>query len=244
MTLVLSSPRRTSSELAPCHDENAPSGLAEASGATNGAADEGPITVQGDEVEIGVGSEQHEAAAPGNVGDEGPSPVGEEEPIFSKQPEMAALDEMAECDEGLNIPQGEKPSADETLEEHEVVVLEVAVGMGDGGLDTTWGEAPEESGGMGFEVALPEEAIDMTVVSLEVNPHIEVTAVAATSAVIPSTAVISIPDLALTVTRGSGDPGMAEDALCACIRQLRGRSLIEGVGQGIKCFFKWPNHIF
>ncbi|ERN02592.1 hypothetical protein AMTR_s00087p00133300 [Amborella trichopoda] len=166
LTIVPSSPWRTS--LAACPKENAPSDLVEASGATSGAT--GPYYVRGDEPETDEGSKQHEAVALGDAGSEGPSPLSGEEHVFSKQPEAATPDEMAKCDEGLSTPQGKKPpSADQTPEQHEAIVPRVAEGMGYEGLDTTRGEAPEEFGGMGFKVALPEAAMDMVVVSPELT---------------------------------------------------------------------------
>ncbi|ERN16544.1 hypothetical protein AMTR_s00031p00142830 [Amborella trichopoda] len=130
--------------------------------------------------ETNEGMEQHEATSPGDVGDEGLSLVGGDEPVFNKQPKATTPNEMAECDEGPNTSQGEKPRVDEMPKQRVGVVLEVAKGTGDEGLDTIRGEAPEESGGMGFEVSLSEAAIVMVVVSLKATP------VAATSAAIPS----------------------------------------------------------
>ncbi|ERN17794.1 hypothetical protein AMTR_s00047p00154900 [Amborella trichopoda] len=92
------------------------------------------------------------------MGDEGPSPVGEEEPVLRKQPAVVA---KGVGDEAI----GEEPGLDE--QPGAAALGEMTEDARDKGPDTTQGEAPEEFGGMGLEVIPSEEVIDMAVVSSE-----------------------------------------------------------------------------
>ncbi|ERM97514.1 hypothetical protein AMTR_s00123p00117420 [Amborella trichopoda] len=102
-----SSPRRASLYLNPCSGESAPSELAKANGTTSGAVDEGPITIQGEELGVKEASEQHEAI----TDSEGQSSIGEEEPVPIEQPGAIVLDnrDVDVGNEGLNTSKGEGP---------------------------------------------------------------------------------------------------------------------------------------
>ncbi|ERN07014.1 hypothetical protein AMTR_s00141p00090530 [Amborella trichopoda] len=108
-------------------------------------------------------------------------------------------------------------------EEKEPVLREKPAVVAEGeSPDSIQGETPKEFNGMSFEVAPLKAAIDMALVSLEVAPSIEVTPFVATSTMVPSVEVVSIPDSSMIVARGSDEPGMAEDMLCMCLQHLKG----------------------
>ncbi|ERN10730.1 hypothetical protein AMTR_s00027p00114230 [Amborella trichopoda] len=95
-------------DLDPCLVESAPSELGEANDAASGAANEGLITVQGEELEVIEASEPHKTA----VGVEGSGITGEEEPILIEQPGVIVPDNRDEDvgNEGPNASQEESPN--------------------------------------------------------------------------------------------------------------------------------------
>ncbi|ERN10873.1 hypothetical protein AMTR_s00167p00022840 [Amborella trichopoda] len=168
LTLVPPSPRRASLDLASCAGESAPLQLTEVSAATSGAAVEGHIVVQGEELGADEASEHYEATTPDGMGDEGPSTAKREEPVFNEQSEEATPDDMTEGvgSEGSSTSQGEEPGVDETQEQSEAIVpdevVEVLV------LESSEVEIRsglEGSGDLGFEVAPPKAVTTMPIVS-------------------------------------------------------------------------------
>ncbi|ERN10733.1 hypothetical protein AMTR_s00027p00127850 [Amborella trichopoda] len=171
--------------------------MAKVSSIASEAADESPIIVPGEEPDIDGEFKHHEVTAksdkglnpslgeqPGEaalgdegpspglgeqprtdtLGDEGPSPVGEEEHVLSGQPVVVA---EGIGDEGL----GEEPDLGEQPEA--AALGEITEVARDKGPNTTQGEAPEESSGMGPKVIPPDEAIDMAIISSEMTPSTE-----------------------------------------------------------------------
>ncbi|ERN10691.1 hypothetical protein AMTR_s00028p00246100 [Amborella trichopoda] len=132
-----SSPSRMS--LDPCPGEHAPLELGKASVDASGAANDGPITSQGDGHETDKGPEQHEAVAPDIMGDEAPSVVGGEELILSEKP-TGVVEGMG--DEGPSTSVGGEPNANVVpkpgLSGHSgaAVLSEMTEGAWDEGPDT------------------------------------------------------------------------------------------------------------
>ncbi|ERN17725.1 hypothetical protein AMTR_s00047p00042320 [Amborella trichopoda] len=119
----------------PVHEvgESAPSELVEASEDASGAADEGPVTVQGEELGVTEASEPHKAAA----ADEGPRIVGEEEPIPFEQSDAIVPNTKDEDvgNGGSNASQGER-SDERSQQPVEVAPDDMDDGVRDEGLDT------------------------------------------------------------------------------------------------------------
>ncbi|ERN00571.1 hypothetical protein AMTR_s00102p00137190 [Amborella trichopoda] len=104
LTSAPSSTNRMSSDTDPCPGKSAPS-LREASEATSGAANEGPVTIQGEELEVTEASEPRKAT----TGDECLRTVGEEEFVPFEQPKVIVPGKRDEDVnyEGSNSSQGE-----------------------------------------------------------------------------------------------------------------------------------------
>ncbi|ERM97306.1 hypothetical protein AMTR_s00073p00035340 [Amborella trichopoda] len=90
-----------------CPEESTSSKLREVSEPVSGAADEGPITIQGEVLGVTEVSEPHEAVA----GSDGLSSIGEEEPVLIELPGVIVPDNRDEdvSNKGLNTSRGEGP---------------------------------------------------------------------------------------------------------------------------------------